>query len=287
MSATAILLCSCPDARGIVARVTGFLDTYGANLVHADHHADLSEKTSFLRLEWEQDGFTLDETSFAAAFGPIADSMGMSWRLHRSTDRPKLAILVSRQDHCLVDLLHRFSIGELPGEVAFVAGNHDDARPMVEHYGIPWFDIPAKAGDEQAKALSERLVLEECQARGVELVVLARYMQVLSKRFLSTAALPVINIHHSFLPAFKGGKPYHQAFERGVKIVGATSHYVTEDLDEGPIIEQDVERVSHRDSVDDLVRKGRDLEKLVLARAVRLHLSRRVLRFRNRTIVFD
>lgn len=287
MSATAILLCSCPDARGIVARVTGFLNTYGANLVHADHHADLSEKTSFLRLEWELEGFTLDETSFAAAFGPIADSMRMSWKLHRSTDRPKLAILVSRQDHCLVDLLHRFSIGELPGEVAFVAGNHDDARSMVEHYGIPWFDIPAKAGDEQTKSLSERLVLEECQARGVELVVLARYMQVLSKQFLSAAAFPVINIHHSFLPAFKGGKPYHQAFERGVKIVGATSHYVTEDLDEGPIIEQDVERVSHRDSVDDLVRKGRDLEKLVLARAVRLHLSRRVLRFRNRTIVFD
>ena len=287
MSSTAILLCACPDARGVVARVTGFLHTYGANLVHADHHADLSEKMSFLRLEWELDGFTLDARSFPAAFGPIAQSMGMTWSIHLSADRPKVAILVSRQDHCLVDLLHRFSIGELPGKVAFVAGNHPDARPMVEHYGIPWFDLEAKAGDERAKSLSERLVLEECGARGVELVVLARYMQVLSGQFLASAAFPVINIHHSFLPAFKGGRPYHQAYERGVKIVGATSHYVTEDLDEGPIIEQGVERVTHRDTVDDLVRKGRDLEKLVLSRAVRLHLSRRVLRHRHRTIVFD
>jgi formyltetrahydrofolate deformylase len=271
----------------VVARATGFLHTYGANLVHADHHADLSEKMSFLRLEWELDGFTLDARSFPAAFGPIAQSMGMTWSLHLSADRPKVAILVSRQDHCLVDLLHRFSIGELPGEVAFVAGNHPDARPMVEHYGIPWFDLEAKAGDERAKSLSERLVLEECGARGVELVVLARYMQVLSGQFLASATFPVINIHHSFLPAFKGGRPYHQAYERGVKIVGATSHYVTEDLDEGPIIEQGVERVTHRDTVDDLVRKGRDLEKLVLSRAVRLHLSRRVLRHKHRTIIFD
>jgi formyltetrahydrofolate deformylase len=281
-----ILLCSCPDARGVVARVTGFLHTYGGNLIHADHHADLAEKTSFLRLEWELEGFGLDTTSFPAAFGPIAASMGMTWSLHQSSDRPRVAILVSKQDHCLVDLLHRFSIGELPGEIAFVAGNHQDARGIVEHYGLPWFDLPAKAGDDLAKGASEALVHRECLERGVELVVLARYMQVLSGQFLTEAALPVINIHHSFLPAFKGGKPYHQAFERGVKIVGATSHYVTQDLDEGPIIEQGVERVSHRDTIDDLVRKGRDLEKLVLARAVRLHLSRRVLRHRHRTVVF-
>lgn len=287
MNRTAILLCSCPDAKGVVARVTGFLHTYGANLVHADHHADLAEKTSFLRLEWEVDGFGLDERSFPAAFGPIASSMGMTWSLHFSSDRPRVALLVSRQDHCLVDLLHRFAIAELPGEVAFVAGNHPEARRIVEHYDIPWFDLSAKAGDESAKAASEDLVLSECASRGVELVVLARYMQVLSGRFLSQAALPVINIHHSFLPAFKGGRPYHQAWERGVKIVGATSHYVTEDLDEGPIIEQGVEHVTHRDTVDDLVRKGRDLEKLVLARAVRLHLSRRVLRHRHRTVVFS
>jgi len=286
MNPTSILLCSCPDAKGVVARVTGFLHTYGANLVHADHHADLALKTSFLRLEWERDGFTLDPDSFPAAFGPIASSMGMDWSLHLSTDRPRVGILVSRQDHCLVDLLHRFSIGELPGEVAFVAGNHPDARRIVEHYDLPWFDLSARAGDEAAKAESEAMVLRECAARGVELVVLARYMQVLSGQFLTQASFPVINIHHSFLPAFKGGKPYHQAFERGVKIVGATSHYVTEDLDEGPIIEQGVERVTHQDGVEDLVRKGRDLEKLVLARAVRLHLSRRVLRHRNRTIVF-
>ena len=284
---TAILLSSCPDAKGVVARVTGFLHTYGANLVHADHHADLAEKTSFLRLEWELDGFSLDAESFKAAFSPIATSMGMDWSLRFSSDRPKIGILVSKQDHCLVDLLHRFSISELPGGVAFVAGNHRDAKPLVDHYGIPWIDLPAKAGDDQAKALSESAVLEKASETGVELFVLARYMQVLSGRFLSQSRAPVINIHHSFLPAFKGGRPYHQAWERGVKIVGATAHYVTEDLDEGPIIGQDVVRISHRDTVDDIVRKGRDLEKMVLSRAVRLHLSHRVIRHRNRTIVFE
>lgn len=284
---TAILLSSCPDAKGVVAKVTGFLHTYGANLVHADHHADLAQKTSFLRLEWELEGFTLDADSFRSAFAPIANSMGMDWSLRFSSHRPKVAILVSRQDHCLVDLLHRFAIGELPGEVAFVAGNHRDAKPMVEHYGLPWMDLSAKAGDEASKAASENAVLERMRMDGVELVVLARYMQVLTGQFLTNSVTPIINIHHSFLPAFKGGKPYHQAWERGVKIIGATAHYVTKDLDEGPIIGQDVSRVSHRDTVDDLVRKGRDLEKLVLSRALRLHLSHRVIRHRNRTVVFD
>ncbi len=284
---TAIFLSSCPDAKGIVARVTGFLNSYGANLVHADHHADLAEKTSYLRLEWELEGFGLDADSFRAAFSPIAAAMDMRWDLRFSSHVPKVGILVSRQDHCLVDLLHRFSIAELPGAVAFVAGNHRDAKPIVDHYGIAWMDLPAKAGDDAAKSESEGRVLERARAEGVELLVLARYMQVLSGRFLSESTCPVINIHHSFLPAFKGGRPYHQAHERGVKIVGATAHYVTEDLDEGPIIGQDVVRVSHRDTVDDLVRKGRDLEKMVLSRAVRLHLSHRVIRHRNRTIVFE
>lgn len=284
---TAIFLSSCPDAKGVVARVTGFLHTYGANLVHADHHADLAQKTSFLRLEWELDGFSLSVESFEAAFAPIASSMNMEWSLRLSSHRPKVGILVSRQDHCLVDLLHRFSIGELPGEVSFVAGNHQDAKPMVEHYGLPWYDLSAKAGDEEAKAASESVILDKARTDGVELIVLARYMQVLSGRFLTETSAPVINIHHSFLPAFKGGRPYHQAWERGVKIIGATAHYVTEELDEGPIIGQDVSRVSHSDTVDDLVRKGRDLEKLVLSKAVRLHLSQRVIRHRNRTVVFD
>jgi formyltetrahydrofolate deformylase len=284
---TAILLCSCPDAKGIVARVTGFLHTYGANLVHADHHADLASSTSFLRLEWEVEGFGLNADDFHAAFSPIASDMGMEWTLKFSAILPKVAILVSKQDHCLVDLLHRFTIGELPGTCAFVAGNHEDPSPLVRHWGIPWIPLPAKAGDEDAKRISEDLVLEACRREGVELIVLARYMQVISGRFLSECGIPVVNIHHSFLPAFKGGKPYHQAWERGVKIVGATAHYVTESLDEGPIIGQDVVRVSHRDTVDDLVRKGRDLEKMVLSRAVRQHLSHRVIRLRNRTVVFD
>lgn len=284
---TTILLCSCPDAPGVVARTTGFLHTYGANLVHADHHADLAEKTSFLRLEWETEGFQLDQDGFRSAFSPIASSMGMTWRWHRSDASLRVGILVSGHDHCLVDLLHRFSTGELRGVPAFVAGNHQAPSSFARHYGIPWTDLPSRAGDESSKRDSESTVLGLCRDHGVELLVLARYMQVLSGHFLSKAQFPTINIHHSFLPAFKGGRPYHQAWERGVKVVGATAHYVTEDLDEGPIVEQDVVRVSHRDTVDDLVRKGRDLEKTVLARAVRLHLSHRVLRHRHRTVVFD
>jgi formyltetrahydrofolate deformylase len=284
---TAILLCSCPDAKGVVARVTGFLHTYGANLVHADHHADLQSRTSFLRLEWEVEGFGLDAASFHAAFAPIASAMGMEWTLRFSSQPSKVGILVSRQDHCLVDLLHRFSIGELPATCAFVAGNHEEPGAIVRHWEIPWISLPARTGDEGSKAASEEMVLEAVRREGVELLVLARYMQVVTGRFLSQVGIPVVNIHHSFLPAFKGGKPYHQAWERGVKIVGATAHYVTEDLDEGPIVSQDVVRVSHRDTVDDLVRKGRDLEKMVLSRAVRAHLSHRVIRLRNRTVVFD
>lgn len=284
---TAILLCSCPDAKGVVARVTGFLHTYGANLVHADHHADLESRTSFLRLEWEVDGFGLDQDSFRAAFAPIAADMEMVWTQRLSSAPPKVGILVSKQDHCLVDLLHRFSIQELPGTCAFVAGNHEEPASLVRHWGIPWIPLPAKTGDADSKRETEALILQACRERGVELLVLARYMQVLSEQFLTECAIPVVNIHHSFLPAFKGGKPYHQAWERGVKIVGATAHYVTAKLDEGPIIGQDVVRVSHRDTVDDLVRKGRDLEKVVLSRAVRQHLSHRVLRFHNRTVVFD
>jgi formyltetrahydrofolate deformylase len=284
---TAILLCSCPDAKGVVARVTGFLHTYGANLVQADHHADMESRTSFLRLEWEVAGFGLDADSFRAAFAPIAAGMGMSWTMRLSSAPPRVGILVSKQDHCLVDLLHRFSIQELPGTCAFVAGNHEDPGAIVRHWGIPWIPLPAKTGDTDSKRETEALVLRTCREKGVELLVLARYMQVLSEQFLSDCAIPVVNIHHSFLPAFKGGRPYHQAWERGVKIVGATAHYVTEELDEGPIIGQDVVRVSHRDTVEDLVRKGRDLEKMVLSRAVRQHLSHRVLRLRNRTVVFD
>ena len=284
---TAILLCSCPDARGIVARTTGFLHTYGANLVQADHHADLESGTSFLRLEWEADGFGLDQASFQSAFAPIASAMGMSWTLRFSTAPMRVGILVSRQDHCLVDLLHRFSIQELPGNCAFVAGNHEEPASLVRHWGIPWIPLHVAAGDTDSRNETEALVLRTCLEHGVELLVLARYMQVLSDRFLSDCAIPVINIHHSFLPAFKGGRPYHQAWERGVKIVGATAHYVTQDLDEGPIIGQDVVHVSHRDTVEDLVRKGRDLEKMVLSRAVRQHIEHRVLRLRNRTVVFD
>lgn len=284
---TGILLCSCPDAKGIVARTTGFIYQYGGNLMHADHHADKRDGTSFLRLEWELESFSLDPATFPAAFGPIAADMNMTWSFRTSEDRPRMAILVSAQDHCMGDLLHRYAQGELPCEIPFVAGNHDSAERLAAHYDTPFLHIPIVNGDAESKRLAEERLLAHCAKFRIEVLVLARYMQVLSSDMLARIGCPVINIHHSFLPAFKGGRPYHQAAERGVKIIGATSHYVTEDLDEGPIIEQDVIRVSHRDSIEDLVRKGRDLEKLVLARAVRLHLQHRVLRHRGRTIVFS
>jgi len=283
---TAIFLGRCPDARGIVARTTGFVHQYEGNLIHADHHADSHTRTSFIRLEWEWDGFLLDEKSFHAAFSPLASAMGLEWSLHLSDEKPAIGIMVSKQDHCLADLLYLQHMGELPGRIAFVAGNHPEPGRLAEHYGVPFHLFPVPTGDRAARDRAEASVLELSQQHGVKLIVLARWMQILSGKFLEDSNCPVINIHHSFLPAFKGGRPYHQAAERGVKLIGATSHYVTEDLDEGPIIEQDVARVSHRDDAESLAHKGRDLERLVLSRAVRLHLQHRVLRHGNRTLVF-
>lgn len=284
---TAILLGRCPDARGIVARTTGFVHQYEGNLVHADHHADSQARTSFIRLEWEWEGFLLDEKAFHAAFSPLASAMGLEWSLHLSDEQPPIGIMVSKQDHCLADLLYLQHMGELPGRIAFVAGNHPEPGRLAEHYGVPFHHFPVPVGDREARDRAEASVLELSKAHGVKLIVLARWMQILTGNFLEGAGCPVINIHHSFLPAFKGGRPYHQAAARGVKIIGATSHYVTEDLDEGPIIEQDVARVSHREDAESLAHKGRDLERQVLSRAVSLHLQHRVLRHGNRTVVFS
>jgi formyltetrahydrofolate deformylase len=284
---TAILLGRCPDARGIVARTTGFIHQYEGNLLHVDHHADSHARTSFIRLEWEWEGFLLDEAAFHAAFAPLAATMEMEWSLNLSDERPAIGILVSKQDHCLADLLYLYHIGELPARIAFVAGNHKEPGALAEHYGVPFHYFATPSGDAAAKERAEAAILELARKNDVKLTVLARWMQILSGNFLSDLGCPVINIHHSFLPAFKGGRPYHQAAERGVKLIGATSHYVTEDLDEGPIIEQDVARVTHRDDAEALAHKGRDLERLVLSRAVRLHLQHRVLRHGNRTIVFS
>jgi len=284
---TAILLGRCPDAKGIVARTTGFVHQYEGNLLHADHHADAHSNTSFIRLEWEWDGFLLDVSSFHAAFAPLASGMGMEWSLNLSDERPAIGILVSKQDHCLADLLYLNHISQLPARIAFVAGNHKDAEGLARHYGVDFHHFPVPVGDIQARAAAEDAILALAKENDIRLLVLARWMQILTPEFLERSEFPVINIHHSFLPAFKGGRPYHQAAERGVKLIGATSHYVTEDLDEGPIIEQDVARVSHRDDAEALAHKGRNLERQVLAKAVQLHLQHRVLRYGNRTVVFN
>jgi formyltetrahydrofolate deformylase len=237
-----------------------------------------------MRVEWELAGFRVPREEIAKTFGALAASLRLEWELH-FTDRPnRLAIFVSRQSHCLHDLLWRHSAGELPAELAVVISNHADLRSVVERFGIPFAEFPITP---DTKLEQERREMELLARHGVDLIVLARYMQVLSPQVVQGYPHRIINIHHSFLPAFVGSRPYHQAHERGVKLIGATSHYVTAELDEGPIIEQDVVRISHRDTVEDLIRKGRDLERVVLARAVRFHLEHRILPYGRKTVVFD
>ena len=280
---TAILLISCPDQRGIVARLSSFVFEQGGNIVDSDHHSDLQAGRFLGRIEWEMAGFALDRGTLRRELERIADPMGGTWELHFSDQIPRIAIWCSKQEHCLLDLLWRHQAGELGAEPAFVLSNHDLLMRHVEPLGIPFHVFPV---DRDNKVEQEARELDLLRRERVDLVVLAKYMQVLSPGFLR--AFPnVINIHHSFLPAFAGAQPYHQAHARGVKLIGATAHFVTEDLDAGPIIEQDVVRVSHRDTVEDLVRKGRDMERLALSRAVRLHLQRRVLTCGNKTVVFE
>ncbi|MCP9759581.1 formyltetrahydrofolate deformylase [Aquitalea sp. S1-19] len=281
---SATLLVSCPDNKGLVAAIANFLMTYNANIMHADQHQDESENLFLMRIQWELEGFTLPMESFEAAFAPIAALHNMKWHTSLSTQKPKMAIFVSKYEHCLVDLLHRWRIGELGCDIPLVISNHEDCRRIVEFNGIPFHVVPVtKENKAEAEAEQWRLL----QEAGTDFIVLARYMQVLSEKFVERYPDRVINIHHSFLPAFDGAKPYHRAFARGVKLIGATSHYVTQELDEGPIIEQEVTRISHRDNVEDLVQKGRDLEKVVLSRAVRWHIDNRVLSYSNKTVVFD
>ncbi|MBV1776959.1 formyltetrahydrofolate deformylase [Burkholderiaceae bacterium DAT-1] len=284
MKDTATLLISCPDRKGLVAAIANFLYTYNANILHADQHQDDEGELFLMRIEWDLQGFTLDLSAFDAAFSPIADRFGMRWQLQRSSQRKRVAIFVSHYDHCLVDLLHRWQTGELDCDIPLIVSNHETCRRIAEFHGIDFQYIDTPKGQ---KPMFEQAQRELLAAYRIDLIVLARYMQVLSPEF--TAAWPqrVINIHHSFLPAFDGAKPYHRAYERGVKLIGATSHYVTDVLDDGPIIEQDVVRISHRDSVADLIQKGRDLERIVLSRALRWHLDNRVLVFGNKTVVFD
>jgi formyltetrahydrofolate deformylase len=284
MSQSAVLLLHSADRKGLVAMTANFLFAHGGNILHADQHQDAELGLFFMRIEWSLAGFDLDEDGFHEAFTPLADAAGLSWRVVFGRKRVPLAIFVSRYQHCLVDLLYRHRIGELQCDVALVLSNHEDARPLADFYGVPFHFVPIEAS---TRTVAEETEFELLDKHNVELVVLARYMQVLSPAFVARYPRRIINVHHSFLPAFVGAKPYHAAYERGVKLIGATSHYVSEDLDEGPIIEQDVARVSHRHRLEDLIAKGRDLEKVVLSRAVRWHLEHRILCYGNKTVVFD
>jgi formyltetrahydrofolate deformylase len=322
MKDSAVLLIDCPDRKGLVARVSGLLYEYGANILHADQHQDHAQGLFFMRVEFTLNGgdesvesvpsptaasptssevlptpgaslagaretpsgtpFELD--AFRAAFAPLAAELDMRWKLASSARRPRVALFCSQYLHCMADLLHRWRTGELGCEIPLIVSNHRAVENLAAFYGIPFAHTPVGAA---TRAEVEALQLELLTENGVELVVLARYMQILSPAFVANYPTAIINVHHSFLPAFTGARPYHAAHARGVKLIGATSHYVTEVLDDGPIIEQDVARISHRDQVEDLVARGRDLERLVLSRAVRWHLGRRILCYGNKTVVFD
>ena len=284
MKNSAILLLSCPDQKGLVAAISNFVFRHNGNILHADEHADEASSLFLMRVEFDPSAFDIDLADFATHFSPIAQKFQMNWRLTQSSYRPKMAILVSKYDHCLVDLLYRQRSGELPCEIPIIISNHPDNQPIADFYRIPYITVPVPKDNKRE---AEQKILALLKQHHPDFIVLARYMQILSNEFVNEYPHRIINIHHSFLPAFIGAKPYHQAFARGVKLIGATSHYVTEVLDDGPIIEQDVVRISHRDSLDDLLQKGRDLEKVVLSRGVRWHIENRVLLYGNKTVVFD
>ncbi len=284
MKNTAVLLLSCPDRKGLVAAIANFLLAHEANILHADQHQDAELGLFLMRVEWDLHGFLLPPADFPEMFAPIAEKYQMTWRLAESAHKPRMAIFASRFDHCLADLLYRYQSGELHCEIPIIISNHEHARRLANAYGVPYQHVELT---RDTKYEVEQMQLSMLSDRDVDFIVLARYMQVLSPHFTACYPQRIINIHHSFLPAFHGAKPYHRAFERGVKLIGATSHYVTDALDEGPIIEQDVTRISHRDTLEDLVQKGADLEKIVLSRAVRWHIDNRVLVYANKTVVFD
>ena len=289
MKDSAVLLIDCPDRKGLVARVSTLLYERGANILHADQHQDHELGLFFMRVEWaltdgtrSSQGFDLE--AFKAEFAPLARELGMRWKLTSGNRLPRVALFCSQYLHCMADLLHRWRSGELHCEIPVIVSNHRAVENLAAFYRIPFEYIPVTAA---TRAEAEQRQLEVLEQYAVDLVVLARYMQILSPAFVARYPAAIINVHHSFLPAFTGAKPYHAAHARGGKLIGATSHYVTEILDDGPIIEQDVARISHRDQVEDLVERGRDLERIVLSRAVRWHLDRRILCYGNKTVVFD
>lgn len=281
---TATLLITCPDRKGLVAAIADFLYSHDANILHADQHQDAENNLFLMRIEWDLNGFKIPVEAFSAHFAPVASRFDMTWQLKVSGKKPRVAIMVSQYDHCLVDLLHRHQSGELHCEIPLIISNHRHTEKLAAFYGIPFHFIEVSK-ENKPEAEAKQFALFD--AHDIDLIVLARYMQILSPDFVQRYPQRIINIHHSFLPAFVGARPYHRAFERGVKLIGATSHYVTEVLDEGPIIEQDITRISHREQVEDLIQKGRDLERVVLSRAVRWHIESRILVYANKTVVFD
>ena len=291
MKNTATLLITCPDAKGIVAAIADFLFQNNANILHADQHLDSENNLFLMRVEWDASNFNLDdanfnltEAAFEKAFEPIANKFKMHWQLKLSQHKTRVAIMVSQYDHCLADLLHRHKSGELICDIPLIISNHSDTEALANFYGINFHFIEVTKDNKLAAEAAQFKLFKDYN---IDLIVLARYMQILSGDFVSRFPQKIINIHHSFLPAFIGARPYHRAFERGVKLIGATSHYVTEVLDEGPIIEQGIDRISHRDQVEDLIQKGRDLERVVLSKAVRWHIENRILLYANKTVIFD
>jgi formyltetrahydrofolate deformylase len=296
MKESAVLLIDCPDRRGLISRVSTMLYQHGANILHADQHQDHELGLFFMRMEWALKGASGDTTTlganpkpfdleaFKTDFAPMAEALDMHWQLTSSERRPRVALFCSQYLHCMADLLHRWRTRELQCEIPVIISNHREVESLAAFYGIPFEHIPVTAATRAAAAARQ---LELLARHKIELVVLARYMQILSPSFIAHYPAAIINVHHSFLPAFTGARPYQAAHARGVKLIGATSHYVTAVLDDGPIIEQDVARISHRDQVEDLVERGRDLERVVLSRAVRWHLDRRILCYDNKTVIFD
>ncbi|MGB2898197.1 MAG: formyltetrahydrofolate deformylase [Candidatus Acidiferrum sp.] len=284
MKNSAILLVQCPDRRGLDAALADFIYQHNGNILHFEEH-QVGEKGFYLaRVEWDLTGFQLDAKDFPQKFAPVAEKFAMTWRVALSSYQPRVAIFVSKYDHCFVDLLYRQRNGELACEIPLIISNHPDAQRHADFHHIPYHVIPVT---KENKPEAEQQELELLRKNNIDLIVLARYMQVLSTDFIRHYPQQIINIHHSFLPAFVGAKPHHQAYERGVKLIGATAHYVTEVLDDGPIIEQGVARISHRDTLEDLVEKGRDMERVALSRAVRWHIENRILLYGNKTVIFE
>ena len=282
---TAILLIHCPDKQGILATVTEFLNKNKGNIIYLDQHVDRQEKIFYMRVEWELEDFAIPNDKIGEYFDTlIATPLQMTWRLYHSDTMPRMALFVSKMPHCLFDILARYTAGEWDVEIPMIISNHETLKPVAERFGIDFYYFPLS---KENKAEQEKAEIELLKKNDIDFVVLARYMQILSEDFVKQFPNRIINIHHSFLPAFAGAKPYHAAHQRGVKIIGATSHYVTSELDAGPIIEQDVTRCSHIDTIQKLIRKGRDLEKIVLSQAVYKHLQRKILVYKNRTVVFN